>query len=132
MFLFDTDTLSNLGKSHPSPRLLRKLAAAPGPIYTSAITVAEIFRGAHRSLDPARFIQKFHDARQALSGVLPFDQQAAEVYGKVVAELEKQGLTIGFPDLQIAAIALSRNLTVVTHNLRHFQRVPGLPVDDWL
>ena len=132
MFLFDTDTLSNLGKRHPSPRLLRKLASAPGPICTSAITVAEIFRGAHRSHDPARFIQKFHDALRALSGVLSFDQQAAEVYGKIAAELEKQGVTIGFPDLQIAAIALSRNLAVVTHNLRHFQRVPGLQVADWL
>lgn len=64
--------------------------------------------------------------------MIPFDQQAAEVYGKIAADLERQGLTIGFPDLQVAAIALSRNLAVITHNLSHFQRVPGLKVDDWL
>lgn len=132
MFLFDTDTLSNLGKSRPSPRLLRRLAAAPGPIYTSTITVAEMLKGAHKSQNPIFFIQKLHSALQALSGVIPFDQQAAEVYGKIAADLERQGLTIGFPDLQVAAIALSRNLEVITHNLSHFQRVPGLKVDDWL
>ncbi len=132
MFLFDTDTLSNLGKARPSPRLLRKLAAAPGPIYTSAITVAEILKGAHKSQNPPLFIQKLHDALQSLSGVLPFDRQAAEVYGKIAADLERQGLTIGFPDLQIAAIALSRNLAVISHNLNHFRRVPGLKFDDWL
>jgi len=132
VFLFDTDTLSNLGKAHPSPRLLRKLAAAPGPIYTSAVTIAEILKGAHKSPNPAFFIQKLHGVLQALSGVLPFDRQAAEVYGKIAADLERQGMTIGFPDIQIAAIALSRNLEVITHNLGHFQRVPGLKVDDWL
>ncbi len=132
MFLFDTDTLSNLGKARPSPRLLRKLAAAPGPIYTSAITVAEILKGAHKSQNPPLFIQKLHDALQSLSGVLPFDRQAAEVYGKIAADLERQGLTIGFPDLQIAAIALSRNLAVISHNFNHFRRVPGLKFDDWV
>jgi predicted nucleic acid-binding protein len=132
VFLFDTDTLSNLGKSRPSPRLLRQLAAAPGPIYTSAITVAEMLKGAHKSPHPALFIQKFRDAIQQMSGVLPFDRQAAEIYGTIAAEVERQEVTIGFPDLQIAAIALCRGLTVVTHNIGHFQRVPGSQVADWL
>jgi tRNA(fMet)-specific endonuclease VapC len=132
VFLFDTDTLSNLGKSRPSPRLLRKLAAAPGPIYTSAITVAEMLKGAHKSPNPSLFIQRLHDTLQVMSGVLPFDRQAAEVYGKIAADLERQGRTIGFPDLQIAAIARSQNLAVITHNTGHFQRVLGLRWDDWL
>jgi len=94
--------------------------------------VAEILKGAHKSQNPPLFIQKLHDAFQSLSGVLPFDRQAAEVYGKIAADLERQGLTIGFPDLQIAAIALSRNLAVISHNLNHFRRVPSLKFDDWL
>jgi len=56
VFLFDTDTLSNLGKARPSPRLLRRLAAAPGPICTSAITVAGILKGAHKSYSLSLFI----------------------------------------------------------------------------
>jgi predicted nucleic acid-binding protein len=59
------------------------LAAAPGPIFTAAITVAEILKGAHKSHNPSLFIQKFQDALQQMSGGLPFDRQAAEVYGKI-------------------------------------------------
>jgi predicted nucleic acid-binding protein len=94
--------------------------------------MAEMLKGAHKSQDPPLFIQKLRNALDAMSGVLPFDRQAAEVYGKIAAELEGQGLTIGFPDLQIAAIALSRDLAVTTYNTSHFQRVPGLKWDDWL
>ena len=132
MFLFDTDTLSNLGKVHPSPRLLRQLATTPGAIYTSAITVAEIARGAHKSATPPLVLKRLSVTLQALSGVLPFDRRAAEVYGELAAALEKQGLPIGLADVQIAAIALSRDRTVVTHNVTHFNRVGGLRVEDWL
>ena len=48
------------------------------------------------------------------------------------AYLEAQGTPIGHPDTQIAAIALANDLTVVTGNVRHFQRVPGLAVENWL
>jgi predicted nucleic acid-binding protein len=132
VFLFDTDTLSNLGKLHPSPRLLRHLATTPGPIYTSAITVAEIARGAYKSQTPALFLTRLATTLQSFSGVFPFDRQAAEVYGKIAADLERHGLPIGFADAQIAAIALSQALTVITHNVTHFTRVPGLRVEDWL
>lgn len=132
MWLFDTDTLSNLGKAHPSPRLLRKLATTPGLIYTSAITVAEIARGAYKSPTPTRFLIRLSTTLQSFSGVLPFDRQAAEVYGRIAADLERQGLPIGFADAQIAAIALARDLTVITHNVTHFTRVSGLRVEDWL
>ena len=64
--------------------------------------------------------------------VLPFDASAARRYGEVRAELERRGTPLGDADLRIAAIALARGLTVVTGNVRHFQRVPGLPVENWL
>lgn len=64
--------------------------------------------------------------------VLPFDEQAAEHYGSLYALLERLGTPIGTGDTQIAAIALSRDLTVVTGNVRHFSRVPNLPVENWL
>lgn len=46
--------------------------------------------------------------------------------------MERLGITLGDADLRIAAIALARGLTVVTGNVRHFQRVPGLPIENWL
>jgi len=64
--------------------------------------------------------------------VLPFDASAARRYGEVRAELERRGTPIGDADLRIASIALARNLTVVTGNVRHFRKVPGLAVENWL
>lgn len=62
---------------------------------------------------------------------LPFDDVAAEHLGGLRATLARQGTPIGPYDLQIAAIALANGLTVVTHNLSEFSRVPGLSVENW-
>ena len=64
--------------------------------------------------------------------VLPFDADAAWRYGELRAHLERRGTPIGDADTRIAAVALSRNLTVVTGNVRHFGGVPGLTVENWL
>jgi tRNA(fMet)-specific endonuclease VapC len=64
--------------------------------------------------------------------VLPVDTAAARWYGEIRAGLERRGTPIGDADLRIAAIALARGLTVVTGNRRHFQRVAGLPAENWL
>ena len=64
--------------------------------------------------------------------VLPFDGAAARHYGEVRAALEHQGTPLGDADLRIGAIALSRSLTVVTGNVRHFQRIADLSVENWL
>lgn len=62
---------------------------------------------------------------------IPFDQQAAHIAGQVGALLASQGTPIGPYDLLIAALALAHNLTVVTHNVKEFGRVKGLPIVDW-
>lgn len=62
---------------------------------------------------------------------LPFDGDAAAICGQVRATLKSQGTPIGAYDLQIAAIALSNNLTLVTHNTNEFQRVENLQLVDW-
>ncbi len=64
--------------------------------------------------------------------MLPFDEPAARTYAELRAELERGGRPLDEPDLRIAAIALSRNLTLVTGNVRHFNRVPSLRVENWL
>lgn len=56
---------------------------------------------------------------------------AAKTYGKIRAELEQVGMPIGPLDLQIAAIALAHQLTLVTHNIREFSRIPQLRLEDW-
>jgi tRNA(fMet)-specific endonuclease VapC len=62
---------------------------------------------------------------------LPFDDPAAEEYGRIRSHLANQGIAIGPNDLIIAAIALANKLTLVTHNTSEFSRVPGLALEDW-
>ena len=69
------------------------------------------------------FIQRFTS--------LPFNDQAAEIYGNIRAKLELQGTPIGPYDLQIAAIAIANNLTLITHNVAEFSRVTELSWEDW-
>jgi tRNA(fMet)-specific endonuclease VapC len=64
--------------------------------------------------------------------VIPFDTEAAIEYGKIRADLERRGILIGDADIRIAAIALARDLTVITANINHFRRVPGLTTENWL
>ncbi len=62
---------------------------------------------------------------------MPFDGKAAIIYGDIRADLERKGTPIGAYDLQIASIALANNLILVTHNLREFNRVHNLQLEDW-
>jgi tRNA(fMet)-specific endonuclease VapC len=104
----------------------------PDEIRLCSVVVAELFFGAFRS--PAQY-QSRNLALLAtflpLFVSLPFDDSAAEVFGRIRADLTARGVIIGPYDLQIAAIALAQNLTLVTHNTREFGRVPGLQIEDW-
>jgi len=60
-----------------------------------------------------------------------FDDDAAEIFGSIRASLEATGNSIGPYDLEIASIAIARDLTLVTHNTSEFSRVPGLIIEDW-
>jgi len=104
---------------------------APDDLGVTIITIAELWFGAHKSV-------RSSVARREMDGflepfrVLPFDREAAEAYARIRFELERTGRPIGERDLLIASIALARGLTVVTHNVSEFGRVPGLKTEDWL
>ena len=134
MYLLDTDTLSNLVKRTPSTVLIAKLASVPPEQqFTSSITLGELFYGAYRLGEQAGLLMERLD-RTFLPNlpVLPFGAGAARRYGDVRASLERQGTPIGDADLRIGAITLARGLTVVTGNVRHFERIPDLSVENWL
>ena len=134
MFLLDTDILSNLMKRSPSTALIAKLASVPPEQqFTSSITLGELIFGAHR-LGPRSTVLLGQIETRLIPNlpILPFDAEAARRYGEVRALLEGQGTPLGDADLRITAIAMVRNLTIVTANTRHFQRVPGLSVENWL
>ncbi|MCH9027912.1 MAG: tRNA(fMet)-specific endonuclease VapC [Proteobacteria bacterium] len=96
----------------------------------STITLGELIYGAEKSSQPARNLADI-EALAARVDVLPFDNQAAQHFGQVRAELAKAGKPIGPYDLMIAGHARSRGLILVTNNLREFKRVPGLRLENW-
>jgi tRNA(fMet)-specific endonuclease VapC len=133
-YLLDTNVLSEIIAGDPPPSLLLRLAmTAPEDRATSSITLGELIYGAHRLKSGyGNLHEDIHRVAATDIWVLPFDREAAEEYGRLRAHLEAQGTPIGEADTQIAAIALANDLTVVTGNVRHFERVPGLTVENWL
>jgi predicted nucleic acid-binding protein len=134
MYLLDTDILSNLVKRVPSTALIVKLASVPPEQqFTSSITLGELVYGAHRlQAGAGLLLERLDRTLPPNLPVLPFDVAAARCYGEVRAELEHRGTPLGDANLRIGAIALARGLTVVTGNVRHFQRIPRLTVENWL
>jgi predicted nucleic acid-binding protein len=132
VYCFDTDILSATMRRDPSLPLIRKLAQVPPTEqFTTAVTLGELLYGAARR-DSKRLNEQIRDLIRSALTVLPFDEAAAEVYGPLRAQLESEGQRLAEPDMRIASIALSRDLTLVTGNVRHFTRVPGLTVENWL
>lgn len=133
MYLFDTDVLSNIVKKKPSEHLLKSLAGVPQEMqFTTAITVGEMVYGAFKSPKPEFFLNKLKEAVLPHVRVLPFDADSAHVYGQLRAELEKRGRSVSEPDLRIASIAIRHDLTLITGNIRHFQGIPSLRIENWL
>ena len=133
MFLFDTDTLSEVLKRNPSPDHMARLATMPAEDqFTTSITVGEMAYGAYRSSQTEYLLQQFEEIVWPMVQILPFDRASGEIYGSLRADLERSGTPLAEPDLRIAAIALTNNLTVVTGNVRHFSRVRELRVESWI
>ncbi len=100
-------------------------------LYTTTISVAELTHGAHKSARARDNLARLEVLLAALT-ILPFDVSAARQFGALKAHLEQGGTPLADLDLQIASIALARQLPLATHNQRHFARVSGLLLDDWL
>ncbi|MYD10486.1 MAG: type II toxin-antitoxin system VapC family toxin [Chloroflexi bacterium] len=99
-------------------------------VSISAISKAEMYAGSHRRRVPARYRQE-QDEFLSYFPSLPFDDAAADIYGQIHARLRDRGQLMGVADMQIAAIAMANDLTVVTHDLRGFTRLSDLPIEDW-
>ena len=108
----------------------RMRESVPSEIVITIITLAELWFGAYKSARSVA-VRREIDAFLEPFDVLPFDREAAETYARIRLGLERAGRPIGERDLLIASIALARRLTVVTHNLGEFTRIPGLKTEDW-
>lgn len=129
-WMLDTNTLSDLIRN-PRGALLRRLSSTePDAICTSIVVACEMRFGARRKGSDV-LTNRVEQLLGTLT-VLPLDKPADLHYADIRTALERAGTPIGNHDLFIAAHARSRNMTLVTHNVREFERVPGLRVEDWL
>jgi tRNA(fMet)-specific endonuclease VapC len=99
-------------------------------VAVCSVVKAEMYAGAARSTAPERSLAR-QQAFLSQFTSLPFDDRAAEVYGRIRGQLETAGTPIGPYDMQIAAIAIAHGLILVTHNTGELGRVAGLQLEDW-
>lgn len=128
-YLFDTDAISEVLKPRPAAGYVRWLAVIPREEqFTSAVVVGELYEGAFRSSAVARHLANLEKRVLPAVTVLPYDVAAARIYGQIRAHLEATGRPLADADLQIAATALHHDLELVTGNVKHFKRIPGLRI----
>jgi tRNA(fMet)-specific endonuclease VapC len=127
MYLLDTNILSDLVR-HPQGVIGANIAqGTTETIVTSIIVASELRFGAER-----RGSERLTAQLEGILKRLPVEDDADRHYGALRAELERQGKPIGGNDMFIAAHALALDATLVTDNVREFERVPGLRVENWL
>ena len=130
MYLLDTNILIFAMKQKLPQVVQRMLECKSADICISSITYGELCCGIEKS----HAIEKNRLALTLILSsiqIMPFDSKAAEEYGRIRAYLEKRGLPIGPMDELIAAHAKSLGHVLVTNNVKEFQRVPNLMVEDW-
>ena len=131
-YLLDTNIVSYFVKG-VSGSLVQRMQVGLGAqdIAISAITRAELRYG-------EAMMDKFDKRRRRIDlllkelPALPWGDEAADEFGRLKASLRRNGTPVGDFDTQIAAHALAEDLILVTHNTRHFERIPDLTLEDWM
>ena len=130
-YLLDTNICIYIAKHHPPEVLSKYESLQVGDVAMSLITYGELHFGAEKSQQPDLAHTKLNQLAELIN-VLPLSHSVANCYGSIRSTLEKSGTPIGANDLWIAAHALAEDLIVVSNNLREFERVPGLAVENWV
>ena len=128
-YLLDTNIVIYTIKRRPA-QVREAFKRHDGQMCISAVTWGELIYGAERSSQPARNLADI-EAMAARLQILPFTDQAAMHFGQLRAELYRQGRPIGPYDMMIAGHARALGLILVTNNLKEFERVPGLRLENW-
>ena len=130
-YLLDTSVLSQPLKDRPLRAVQRRWTPERSPRFcTSAICQAELLRG----LEVRQSEKLWRRYRNYLAGeviIVPFDEAAAGVYARLCAQLQAVGTRRDMADLLIAAAAMAADLTLATLNVRHFDGLEGLRIEDW-
>ena len=129
-YMLDTDICIYVIKKKPDRVLAALHAGVQEGIAISAITLAELEYGVEASAHVEKNTLALNQFLSIMS-ILPFEDKAAVEYGKIHADLRRKGMLIGSMDMLIAAHAKSKGLILVTNNIREFERVEGLKLENW-
>lgn len=129
-YMLDTNIAIYVIKRRP-PEALATFNQHAGQLCISSITLAELIHGAEKSAKPDHNLRQVEDFTSRLT-VLEYGNKAAAHYGDIRAALERKGTPIGVNDLHIAGHARSEGLTLVTNNLKEFERVEALRLENWV
>lgn len=130
MYLLDTCVCVDFLRGRVDGLLNAVLGMGEGGVCVPSIVETELHYGAAKSEKSQRNLEKTITLLSLFPSV-PFDGACAACYGIIRSQLERKGTIIGPMDLLIAATTLANDATVVTNNVRKFQRVPGLKVEHW-
>ena len=129
-YLLDTNIVIYTMKNRPQ-QVKRRFQQHHGRMGISTVTLGELVFGAEHSQQVERNLADI-EAFAARLEVLPFDNKAAYHFGQIRAALYRAGRPIGPYDMMIAGQARASGLKLVTNNVKEFERVPGLLVEDWI
>jgi tRNA(fMet)-specific endonuclease VapC len=131
MYLLDTNICIYIINSSPRTVVERIKQFKPSQVKLSAISIGELEYGVSKSRNRERNRNALVDFASGFD-ILPFDDNDAEVFGLIRADLEKRGQVIGSYDMQIAAQAISKDLILVTNNTGEFERIKDLKLENWV
>lgn len=129
MILLDTNIVVAYLNGHIT--VAQRIADHPAKIAVPSLVAAELYYGAYASSRSQENLAKLDRFLQTVS-VVNFDLSASRRFGMLKADLRKKGRPTSETDAWIAAIALTHNATLVTHNTRDFEHIAGLGLEDWL
>jgi tRNA(fMet)-specific endonuclease VapC len=127
-FLLDTNILS----AHLRRALTHRFVQHSGRLYTSSVSMGELYVWAYGRNDPTKMISSIERLLAYEVGEIPFDNDCAQQFGKLRVELRRKGIEVDTTDLMIGSVALVHDLTLVTHNTADFRNITALRREDWL
>ena len=130
LYLLDTDTCSHVIRGVSGALDARLAMAKPESLAVSVITRAELMYGLEKRGRPRALSRLLHGFLDSIA-VMPWDTPAGDQFARLRVALERAGTPIGVMDSMIAGHALALDATLVTNNLKHFQKVAALKVENW-
>lgn len=133
MFRQNTNILSELVKKKPNSYLLSRLSSLPiHTLFTSIICLMELRNGSAPRADLDSFWSKIVEQVISQVQVISLGPEGELIAGDLLARLRKKGQSIGLEDILISSTAIAHNLVLITANIKHFSKIDGLTVENWL